>query len=271
MDNLEWEPGSKAQVDDPLHASVVGRWLMLAALVASLATVPYVYSFETQRAREPKPASELATEMAENVGFEFLISCCFIVLGIRLRKSLGLSVRLLDNWPAEDAAAHRRVWNTITLSVMMGLGLGIVLAIADYYVEPMMPKPRRPLPTPPAWAGLLASVGAGIQEEIWTRLGMMTLLVWIGTRVIRRRPPAAVVVWIGNILAALFFGALHIPQAAVLLGPTPIIIAYTLIANGVPGVVFGWLYWRRGLVAAMVCHFAGDLLLKAILPLLGLA
>lgn len=79
------------------------------------------------------------------------------------------------------------------------------------------------------------------------------------------------VVWIGNILAALFFGALHIPQAAVLLGPTPIIIAYTLIANGVPGVVFGWLYWRRGLVAAMVCHFAGDLLLKAILPLLGLA
>ncbi len=100
---------------------------------------------------------------------------------------------------------------------------------------------------------------------------MMTLLVWVGTRVIRRSPPAALVVWIGNILAALFFGALHIPQAAVLLGPTPIVIAFTLIDNGVPGVVFGWLYWRRGLVAAMICHFAGDLVLKAILPLLGLA
>jgi hypothetical protein len=38
----------------------------------------------------------------------------------------------------------------------------------------------------------------------------------------------------------------------------------------VSGVVFGWLYWRFGLVGAMVAHVAGDVILKAISPLLGL-
>ena len=147
------------------------RWQMLAAFTASFATVPYVYSFETQRAREPKPASALITDLGENVAVEFLISSCFIVLGLRLRKSLALTVTLLDDWPPSEEAARRRVRDTDRLAMMLGIGMGIVLAIADYYVEPMMPKPRRPLPTPPAWTGLLASVGAGIQEEIWTRLG----------------------------------------------------------------------------------------------------
>jgi membrane protease YdiL (CAAX protease family) len=36
----------------------------------------------------------------------------------------------------------------------------------------------------------------------------------------------------------------------------------------VPGLVFGWLYWRRGLVAAMLAHFGLDLVLKVFIPLL---
>jgi membrane protease YdiL (CAAX protease family) len=72
-------------------------------------------------------------------------------------------------------------------------------------------------------------------------------------------------------LAAALFGAIHIPQAVVLLEPSRLVVAYALLGNGVPGIVLGWLYWRRGLVAAMVCHFAADFLLKAVLPLLGIA
>jgi hypothetical protein len=32
--------------------------------------------------------------------------------------------------------------------------------------------------------------------------------------------------------------------------------------------VFGWLYWRRGLEAAIVAHFAADLVLHVAAPLL---
>ncbi len=77
-------------------------------------------------------------------------------------------------------------------------------------------------------------------------------------------------VWAGNLLAALLFGAAHLPQAAQFYGFSGPIAVHTLLLNAIPGVVFGWLYWRRGLVAAMVAHGVADVVLKAVLPLLGL-
>jgi hypothetical protein len=260
----------KPKVSNSSRAKAVGM-LLLAAVLGSLAGLPYVHSIERRPGRAEKRASELMSEFAEYVLIESLISMGLIVVGLRLRTSLGLGLSLLNDWPPDDDDARRRLRNTITLAVVLGIGMAVILAIADHFVEPMFPKPRRPLPTPPAWTGLLASVGAGIQEEIWLRLGFMTFLVWLGTQIVRLTPPAPGVVWTANALAATLFGALHLPQVAVLIGLNVPIVAFTLLGNGAPGVVFGWLYWRRGLVAAMVSHVAADCVLKAVLPLLGLA
>jgi hypothetical protein len=270
MEEAESGAVADAQGDDSRQAILVKRWLLVVAILASLVGIPYTRSIITQRARVEQPASEILSELAENVLVESLISSFFIIIGIRLRRSLGLGVNLLNEWPPVDDAARCQVRNTIALAIALGVALGITLAVIDYFLEPMMPKPRRPLVAPPAWTGLLASFGAGIQEEIWMRLGMITIFVWLGSRIVRRMPPASGVVWTSNVLAALVFGSLHIPQAAVFLGPTRLVISYTLLGNAVPGVVFGWLYWRRGLVAAMVCHCAADVILKAVLPLLGI-
>jgi hypothetical protein len=53
-----------------------------------------------------------------------------------------------DHWPPADHHAWRRVRNTIGLAVAIGIGLVVILAIVGYVVEPMFPKPRRPLATP---------------------------------------------------------------------------------------------------------------------------
>ena len=42
---------------------------------------------------------------------------------------------------------------------------------------------------------------------------------------------------------------------------------FIFVGNGTPGLVFGWLYWRRGLIAAMLAHFGLDLVLKVLIPL----
>ncbi len=49
---------------------------------------------------------------------------------------------------------------------------------------------------------------------------------------------------------------------------SPAVVARALVLNGVGGVVFGWLYWRRGLLAAMVAHFSADVVLHVLAPLL---
>lgn len=269
------DPEVARSVDDEstrwTGTTAVGRSLLLAAVLASLAVIPYTYSFVMQQAPERRPAINTMSDLASNALIESLVSYCFIGLGLRFRKSLGIGTALLTGWPPVDDQARRGVRNTAALAMVLGLGSGIVLAIVDHFIEPLLPKPRTPILTPPAWTGLLASVGAGIQEEIWLRLGVMTTLVWAGTRITRRTSPGTIIVWTANLLAALLFGAIHIPQAFIFVGPGALVVAYALLGNGVPGMMFGWLYWRHGLVAAMISHFAADFVLKFALPLIGMA
>jgi membrane protease YdiL (CAAX protease family) len=37
--------------------------------------------------------------------------------------------------------------------------------------------------------------------------------------------------------------------------------------NGLAGVAFGWLYWKRGLESAIVAHFSADIILHVLLAL----
>jgi hypothetical protein len=117
-----------------------------------------------------------------------------------------------------------------------------------------------PLP----WQGFLAALSAGINEELWLRLGLMTFLVWLGTKLMKQERPSPRIVWIANGLTAIAFGMLHLPLAATLGPLTIVIVVRVLLLNGIAGIVFGWLYWRRGLLAAMVAHFITDIVLHVV-------
>jgi membrane protease YdiL (CAAX protease family) len=248
----------------------VAAGLLLASVLGSLAVFPFVYLILKQAGQPERSAVNLLPALGENVAVGFLFSIGAVTLWTRLGKSVGLGEPLLDGWPAVDQKSRRRIRNALLLAGALGIGIGVLDVMAEYVVLPGMAQPRVALTSPPAWAGLLASVGAGITEEIWFRLGLMTLFVWMGARDARRFPPSARVVWTGNVVAAVLFGAIHLPQAALLIGLNPALVAFVLLANALPGIVFGWLYWRRGLVAAMVSHCAADVVLKVVLPLLGL-
>ena len=100
------------------------------------------------------------------------------------------------------------------------------------------------------------------------RLGLMTLLVWVGAQLTRTSAPRPVVVWTAIVITALLFGAGHLPTTAAMLPLTPLVIARALLLNGIGGIVFGWLYWKRGLLAAMLAHFSADVVLHVVTPLL---
>ena len=56
---------------------------------------------------------------------------------------------------------------------------------------------------------------------------------------------------------------------AKLWGLDTVVVLRTLLLNGIAGVVFGWLYWKRGLEMAMLSHFSADIVLHVIAPLLS--
>jgi membrane protease YdiL (CAAX protease family) len=57
------------------------------------------------------------------------------------------------------------------------------------------------------------------------------------------------------VVSALAFGAGHLPAAAAAVGRLdPATVGYVLAFNGAFGLVAGFLFWRRGLEAAMIAH-----------------
>ena len=58
------------------------------------------------------------------------------------------------------------------------------------------------------------------------------------------------------------------PHSASVLARKAASLKQTLRGNGIAGVVFGWIFRRRGLEAAMVAHGAADVWLQAALPAL---
>jgi hypothetical protein len=240
-------------------------WLSLACAVASALMVPYSHALLIQAKNTGIPPALLPIALALGVVIESVMSVGLILLGLALGESIGLAWPPLVGWEEGSEGARRR---RAALGQAVGLGvlLGVLLLGISGLMRGTMPGE---LKHPEWWKGLLAAVGAGIREEVWLRLGLLTFFAWIGTRLTGRKAVTPGVFWTANVLAALLFGAMHLPQAAQRLGLTGPIVAFVLLGNGVPGLVFGWLYWRKGLLAAMASHFALDVVLKVVVPILG--
>jgi membrane protease YdiL (CAAX protease family) len=92
-----------------------------------------------------------------------------------------------------------------------------LLLIASFALKPLLPPALVQTEIPGPLPALLGSVSAGFNnEEIWLRLGLMTCLIWLGSKLIRQLRPGVRVIWVANVLAALLFGVLHLPQVAML-------------------------------------------------------
>jgi hypothetical protein len=240
-------------------------WLSLACVVASTLMVPYAHALLIQAKNTGIPPGLLPIALALGVVIESMISLGLILLGVALGESIGLAWPPLVGWN-EGSEGARRGRAALAQAVGLGVLLGVLLLASSGLFRGTMPGE---LKHPAWWRGLLAAVGAGVREEVWLRLGLLTFFAWIGTRLTGPKAVTPGVFWTAKVVAAILFGAMHLPQAAQLLGLTGPIVAFVLLGNGVPGLVFGWLYWRKGLLAAMASHFALDVVLKVVVPLLG--
>jgi hypothetical protein len=102
----------------------------------------------------------------------------------------------------------------------------------------------------------------GITEELLTRWGLLSAFAWLGWRV-RGRPehPRSSVFWIAITGSALLFAMGHLPLLMVISpNSQPWLVAAVLLGNAIPGVLFGWLFWKKGVEAAMLAHMLAHLI-----------
>ncbi len=116
---------------------------------------------------------------------------------------------------------------------------------------------------PPAWAGFLASFYGGLNEEVLCRLFLATLIYFLFRKVSTKKTLA---IWTSIIVAALIFAIGHTPALfKIMPSPSGFELFRILLLNTIPGIVFGWLYFRRGFFAGVFAHFVTDLMIHVFL------
>ena len=179
---------------------------------------------------------------------------------------------LLTALLARSPGASRRAVKITALAAGIGLPLGLFLWLLRLAIADSLPAELPELGNRGAVGGLLVSVSAAIGEEVWLRLGVMTVLASIIVRALGQHNLTPPVAWTAIAISALAFGAIHLPQLAAAGAATPIGITGTMLGNALVGIACGWLYWKHGIVAAIVAHFAIDVMLHVVpaLPVAGL-
>jgi membrane protease YdiL (CAAX protease family) len=211
------------------------------------------------------PASVFLTSAASIA----LVTLPLAGLGLWLGQPIGLGAPLLTRLLLGQRGSGRQLLQDTKLAIPLGLGVGAFLLILRIVTAPLMPPELPALGHRGTLGGLAVSVGAAVGEEVWLRLGVMSVLAWLLLRISDRPKLEPRVAWTAILLTAFLFGLIHLPQLAAAGAATPISVSGTIVGNTVVGTACGWLYWRRSLIAAILAHFSVDIVLHVLTTLSG--
>lgn len=163
--------------------------------------------------------------------------------------------------PVFEAIVDRGgIWATLRPQLGPVIGASIVGSGSLLFAYYRLFRPRLDRQTVSAMEDLRMDIGlvgrvlyGGVVEEILTRWGLLSLVAWIGVRIVGEPTPA--VIWTAIVVAGVLFGIGHLPSylaAGCLFTPT--FLAFTVSLNLGASLVFGWLFWHYGLAAAMLSH-----------------
>lgn len=184
-----------------------------------------------------------------------ILMIALTALGAWLAPKAGLDAPLVRAWtqkrPIMPILRHQ-----ISAAVLAGFLMAAVILLYDAFYAPQLVTRDSP---PAASLELPLITGilyGGIVEELMLRWGVMSLLVWLVWKASRAGGTIpSWCYWLGIALAALLFAAGHLPLLFSLQGsPSVELVAAIVIGNSIGGMLFGWLFWRRGLEAAMMAH-----------------
>ena len=203
------------------------------------------------------PFSPLLLKLLSTIQSSILLSVAVFV-GVALASRVGLYS------PAAEAAAGRgNISSALKPQIAPGLTGGLVGGGAILSTW-LLWKPFLPVEFVTRAEGLNKSLPfltrllyGGITEELLLRWGVMTLLVWLAWRLLQKGQgePRVIFFVIAIMISSVVFGLGHLPLASALgVDFTVAIVSYVVVANSVFGLIAGYLYWKKGLEAAMIAH-----------------
>ncbi|NOZ60166.1 MAG: CPBP family intramembrane metalloprotease [Calditrichaeota bacterium] len=164
-------------------------------------------------------------------------------------------------------------WNDLVLlPLIIGVAVGLVMIFADKIFTSA--SSWNGFPHPPFPMSIFASATAGIGEEILYRGFVLSLWAFLLNIFLKRWHARSLSLTLANVIAALAFGAAHLPGLMMMMhfrsisSIPPIALAELFLLNGIVGLAAGDRFIRDGLVAAIGVHFWADIVWHVIFPLI---
>ncbi len=175
-----------------------------------------------------------------------------VIVGTFLYKKAGLAVPVLEKIIAKEPF-QPLLPGLLKYGITGGVFTGLALSLFSYSLYPHLPEAFLELGEKLKPGMVTRLLYGGITEEILMRFGLMTFVVWIAAKIFRSLGPPAY--WTGIAVSTLLFAVGHFPIVFMAVeNPPPVLLLYILAGNAIGGLVFGWLYWKRGLESAILAH-----------------
>lgn len=244
-------------------------FLLIASLAGAAAAIPMVLEvFRPMVSSVPPPPLPLPLIVAVGAIQNLILLGVAVGVGLLLGRKLGLGAPLLEGW-LYDHEPGIKARDSLKSGALLGIAVGIILLIMIIPVAPHLPGlPFVTAARVALWKRILVCFYGGIDEEVLTRLFLLTLFAWLGMKVLPKREArlSGVTFWVANIVVAILFGLGHLPSASLVMRITPTLVILAIVLNGVAAIPFGYLYWKRGLESAMIAHFCADFVLYGVGP-----
>lgn len=244
--------------------------LLIACTFGTIAVLPYTLTLQGELLQNlPVPLYVL---LAAQLVQAIVLFGVATFVGLHLARKVGLGLPILEGW-LEGREVRTYLRSILGVSIGLGILAGILIIGLDmlFSFAGVSINVTQASVNPPAWQGFLASFYGGINEEVLLRLFVMTLIAWMIFKIksTEEGKPTRTGMWLAIIIAAVIFGIGHLPAVMAITTLTPLVIVRTIILNAVGGIIFGWLYWKKGLESAMISHFSADIVLHVMLPLIA--
>jgi membrane protease YdiL (CAAX protease family) len=248
-----------------------------AVVFGVIAVLPYTLELQSGMLQDLDLPLSLPLLITLQIAQSAVLFGVLIALGLFFANRIGLGLPILEARLRGEPVADQ-VRAILPVSIIVGVVASLlIIGLELAFFQPALLRElgdsanalNLQTGQPAAWKGFLASFYGGIVEEVLLRLFVMSLFAWIGSFISKTAEgkPTSVVIWIANILAAVLFGLGHLPTTAMIIPLTPLVITRAIVLNGLAGIGFGYLYWKRGLESAMIAHFSADIVLHVLLAI----
>ena len=224
-------------------------FVLLGGLIGGYCTGLYTYDILSEEMLIQLQEQNVTKEMlgiSTMIQYGITFGVVLAAIGIFLAKK----VNLWKSFKYNKKAAIVTLIITVITALLLFPGDKIIFGSLNEWVNSQYTAP------PTLYKIIGGLLLGGIIEEVMMRLFLMSLLVFITSKIFyknKKEIPIKIYV-ITNIICALLFAAGHLPATSQSTILTPVIIFRCFLLNGGGGLCFGYLYRKYGIGYAMISH-----------------